>query len=98
MINLDNLHWVCVANIGCPDNTVNIYDSLPAYSVGSKSLQKHIAAMLCTPKKFFELRFINVQLQCGVQIVHSLPLQTAQHSTVFPSTKTLIKYDTIRGR
>ena len=31
---LDNLHWVCVANIGYPDNTVNIYDSLPAYSVG----------------------------------------------------------------
>ena len=31
IINLDNLHWVCAANISCPDNTVNIYDSLPAY-------------------------------------------------------------------
>ena len=42
IINLDNLHWVCAANIGCPDNTVNIYDSLPTYSVGSKSLHKQM--------------------------------------------------------
>jgi len=84
-----------VANIGCPDNTINIYDSLPAHLVGSKSLQKQIAVMLHTQKKCFE---ICGSLMCsssvGLLIVHSLPLQTAQHRV---STKTLIKYDTISG-
>ena len=65
IVNLNNLHWVCVANIGCPDNTIDVYDSLPANSLGSKSLQEQVAAIICTKDKFFELRFINVQRQCG---------------------------------
>ena len=42
-----------------------MYDSLPANSLGSKSLQEQVAAIICTKEKFFELRFINVQRQCG---------------------------------
>ena len=65
IINLNNLHWVCVSNIGCPDNTIDVYDSLPSNSVGSKSLQEQVAAIIHTEEKSFELRFINVQRQCG---------------------------------
>ena len=65
IINLNNLHWVCVANIGCLNNTIDVYDSLPANSVGSKSLQEQVAAIIHTEETLFELRFINVQRQSG---------------------------------
>jgi len=60
IINLNNLHLVCESNIGCPDNTIDVYDSLPSNSVGSKSLQEQVAAIIHTEEKSYELRFINV--------------------------------------
>ena len=42
-----------------------MYDSLPANSLGSKSLQEQVSDIICTKDKFFKLRFINVQRQCG---------------------------------
>ena len=65
IVNVNNLHWVCVANIGSPDNTIDVYDSLPANSLGSQSLREQVAAIIRTRDKFLELRFINVQRQCG---------------------------------
>ena len=65
IVKLNHLHWVCVANFGSPDNTIDVYDSLPANSLGSKSLQEQVSDIICTKDKFFELRFINVQWQCG---------------------------------
>ena len=58
-------HWVCASNIGCPKNAVNVYDSIPAYSIGSPSLKRQLAAILHTQTPSFEVNFINVQQQNG---------------------------------
>ena len=63
IINISNSHWVCASNIGCPTGVVDVYDSIPQYSMGSYSLQKELAAILCTKEKTFTIRYVNVQRQ-----------------------------------
>lgn len=65
VINVSRNHWVCAANIGCPENIVNVYDSIPAYSIDSPSLKRQLAAILRTQAPSFEVNFINVQRQIG---------------------------------
>ena len=65
VINIDSQHWVCSSNIGCPEGVVDVYDSIPAYSIGSTTLKKQIATILNTKSPSFKLRFIDVQRQNG---------------------------------
>ena len=65
IINICKQHWVCSSNIGCPEGGVDIYDSIPAYSTGSTTLKKQIAAILNTKSPSLKLRFIDVQRQNG---------------------------------
>ena len=65
IINISNSHWVCASNISCPTGVVDVYDSIPQYSMGSYSLQKELAAILCTKEKTFTIRYVNVQRQSG---------------------------------
>ena len=45
---------------------VNVYDSIPAYSISSPSLKRQLAAILHTQAPSFEVNFINVQRQNGL--------------------------------
>lgn len=65
VINVGGQHWVCSSNIDCPLGIVDVYDSIPVYSVGSYSLRKQIAAILKTPESTFQLRFPDVKHQSG---------------------------------
>ena len=38
IINISGQHWVCASNVNCPCSIVNVYDSIPSYSIGLQSL------------------------------------------------------------
>ena len=63
IVNVNRSHWICTSNIGCP---IDVFDSIPAYSIDNQSLNKQIAAMLHTNNSSFKINFINVQRQAGV--------------------------------
>ena len=64
IINISRQHWVCASTyVGCPEDVVDIYDSIPAYSTGSSTLRKQVAAIIHTTNPTFELRFIDIQRQ-----------------------------------
>ena len=65
IINVSGQHWVCTSNIGCPENVIDVYDSIPSYSVGSSTLARQLAAIIHTQRPTFELRCVNVQYQSG---------------------------------
>ena len=44
---------------------VDVYDSIPAYSRGSNTLQQQIAAILKTPDSSFAINYVDVQRQNG---------------------------------
>ena len=45
-INKSRQHWVCASNVGCPKDVVDIYDSIPAYSIGSSTLRRQVATII----------------------------------------------------
>ena len=64
-------HFVCTLNINCPPGVVDVYDSLPSYSVKSTTLRKQLAAIVRIDKSGFQVRQIAVQRQsdttdCGL--------------------------------
>ena len=65
VINVCEQHWVCASNLRCPENVVEVYDSIPAYSTGSTTLKKQIAVIVRTKSSSFTLRFVEVQRQSG---------------------------------
>lgn len=65
IVHVNKTHWVYLSNINCPPGVVDVYDSIPNYSVNSKVLHKQAAALSqCTENKL-ELRFVDVQVQNG---------------------------------
>ena len=58
-------HFVCASNINCPPGVVDVYDSLPSYSVKSSTLRKQLATIVRTEKPAFQVRHIAVQRQSG---------------------------------
>ena len=65
IVNLSRQHWVCVSNVLSSPGVVDVYDSIPAYSRGSNTLQQHIAAILKTPDSSFTINYVDVQRQNG---------------------------------
>ena len=58
IINICEQRWVCASNIRCPEDVVDVYDSIPTYSTGSITLKKQCAVILQSSS--FTLRFIEV--------------------------------------
>ena len=52
---------MCASNIGCSEDVVDVYDSIPAYSIGTTTLRKQIAVILQTKSSSFKLQFVDVQ-------------------------------------
>ena len=57
--------WVCASNINCPPGIVDVYDSIPSYSIGSQSLYLQLAAILQTQEPLFHIHFVDIQCQSG---------------------------------
>ena len=64
ILNVRGSHWVTISNIGCLQDNINVYDSLPYGDLSTRS-KKEIAAMLFTTSKQITLNFMDVQSQRG---------------------------------
>jgi hypothetical protein len=69
IVNVDRIHWCVVSNIGCPDGTVNVYDTL-CQSL-RPSLKPVIASLAFTKSAQLTIQMMDVQKQgngsdCGV--------------------------------
>ena len=65
IVNLSRQHWVCVSNIFSSPGVVDVYDSIPSYSMKSFALQTQVATIMKSSAKSFQLRHIDVQRQIG---------------------------------
>ena len=69
IVNVENVHWVTVSNVGCEKGTVNVYDS--SFSSVYESTINVIASMVFHPGPELKVRLMNVAKQatsgdCGV--------------------------------
>lgn len=62
-LNLLNNHWLTISTLGCPPDTVRVYDSMNCSL--SASMKKLIADLLHTASKAITIEYINVQQQRG---------------------------------
>ena len=65
IVNLGRTHWVCVSSFNCVPGVVDVYNSIPACSLGSASLRQQVAAIYTPTDRSFELHFIETQRQSG---------------------------------
>ena len=65
ILHINQSHWVCASNITCPPATVDVFDSMSSSSVGSKVLQKQLAALARCPERQLLIRHVEVQQQEG---------------------------------
>ncbi len=63
IVNLSNTHWVCVSNLNCKPDEVDVYDSL--YATPCYTLKEQVAAILRSPAERITLRMVNMQRQNG---------------------------------
>ncbi len=63
ILNDSNQHWVCVSTIGCPPNTIDIYDS--SFKKVTPNIIKQISLFLHCWAPYFTIRIISAQLQQG---------------------------------
>ena len=62
ILNKDNCHWLTVSNIGCPKNTVAVYDSLLSSKL-SQNLLMCIASLMGCIGDDITIQIKNVQRQ-----------------------------------
>lgn len=62
-LNLMNNHWLTISTVGCPPDTVRVYDSMNCSL--SSFIEKIIADLLHTSSKAITIEYINVQQQRG---------------------------------
>ena len=83
VINVCEQHWVCGSSIRCPENVVEVYDSIPAYSTGSTILLRsklpwsygqRAPVLYCSLWRYRD--------RVGVVTVHSLQSQMLSHCTM----------------
>ena len=65
IVNIAQNHWVCISNKLSLPGIIEVYDSMPWYSINSLNLCKQAAAILKTSDSSFELNHVDVQRQCG---------------------------------
>ena len=53
IVNITRKHWVCASNIFSSSGIVDIYDSMPCFSMKSLSLKTQVAAILQTSESHF---------------------------------------------
>lgn len=67
IVNVYGNHWVTISNIGCPKDTVTLYDSLYSNldSASKAKLQKQIAYMLMPMSSHLKIKWADMQKQTG---------------------------------
>ena len=63
ILNTNGNHWMVVSTVGCPANTISVYDSmnLPLSSYNKKV----VADLMHSKEKEFTVQNVQVQYQCG---------------------------------
>ncbi len=79
ILNVRGSHWVTVSNIGCEQNCIKVYDSIPYGDLSSRA-RKQISALICSDANQIILKFPSVQQQkggsdCGIVVFLLLHLQ-----------------------
>ena len=64
-------HWLTISNIGCPDGTINVFDSLPNCALSINTELQIAAILFLTDYTQIRVNFVDVQIQgnsndCGV--------------------------------
>ena len=97
ILNVSRSHWICASNMYCLPSVVDVYDSIPAYSLGVYSLYKQLAAIMRYDGSELVVRFVDVQRQSGGDDcgVFAIAFAQALSSGVDPHSVTL---DQNRGR
>ena len=67
IVNVAGNHWVTLSNIGCPKDTVMLYDSLynDLDPISKEKLKKQIAYMLMPTSEHVTIQWADVQKQTG---------------------------------
>ncbi|CAB4042278.1 COMPASS component SPP1, partial [Paramuricea clavata] len=67
IVNVCGNHWITLSNIGCPKDTVTLYDSLynNLDSASKAKLHKQIAYMLMPTSKHLTIQWADMQKQTG---------------------------------
>lgn len=60
----NNNHWVVISTVGCPSNTVRIFDSMNSMNLSTAN-KRVVADFLRTDSDFIVLEYIHVQYQIG---------------------------------
>ena len=69
ILNVYKSHWICVSNIGCEANTINVYDS--AYATLDLDTKMQICSFWRPKGDYVTINMVNIQTQpngcdCGV--------------------------------
>ncbi len=64
ILNVRGSHWVTVSNIGCEQNCIKVYDSIPYGDLSSRA-RKQISALICSDANQIIMKFPSVQQQKG---------------------------------
>ncbi len=75
ILNDNGNHWLCVSSLGCPANTVNMYDSIKPKV--SSSTAKKVASLLHSQADTIDIRVMYGQLQTGVKDCGLFAIATA---------------------
>ena len=72
ILNIHNKYWVCVSSVLLSPGVVEIYDSMPFYTIKSTALQNQVAKIMKTKEKSFMLKHVDVRHQSGAGSVPCL--------------------------
>ena len=94
ILNVNNLHWLTVSNIGCPKGTINVYDSLSNSGLSTHTIKVIAGILFVTDLRKITINYIDVQTQsnCSDCGVFSLAFGISLCQGEDPSTISCITY------
>ena len=81
-------YWLCVSTIGCPGNTINLYDSMN-HRKTSQCIVAHISSFINCQATSYTIQVIKCQKQsrCNVCGLFAIATDTALCSGILPSSR-----------
>ena len=84
-------HWIVISTVGCPPNTVRIFDSMNSNHLSSAN-KKLVADILRTDSDFITLEYVHVQYQIGASDCGAFAIAFAT-SICFSEDPHLVMYE-----
>ena len=73
ILNINDNHWILVANVNCKQNEINVYDSILSSDLQAKT-KEQIAALIHTNEQQYILIFHQFKFNLGQLVVGYLQL------------------------